>query len=244
MKNLLLLCLLMVVLLSGCSGLKQPAYQSEHLRLQQIDKGLFIHTSYLETRDFGKVACNGLIYIHGKEAIVYDTPTREDAARELIAWVGKKAGSKIIAVIPTHFHLDCLGSLQVFHEENIPSFASFKTISLSKRLTAVVPQSGFEDQLELTVGGEQAVTRCFGEGHTVDNVVGYIPSQAALFGGCLIKALGAGKGNLEDANTKAWSGTVEKIKEAFPALQIVVPGHGDSGGPELLEYTMALFKER
>lgn len=50
-----------------------------------------------------------------------------------------------------------------------------------------------------------------------------------MFGGCLIKESGASKGYLGDANVNAWSGTVEKVKTAYSAVKIVVPGHGDYG---------------
>jgi metallo-beta-lactamase class B len=53
--------------------------------------------------------------------------------------------------------------------------------------------------------------------------------------------MNAGKGNLADANLKEWSNTVGKIKEKFSSAKIVVPGHGRSGGIELLDFTINLF---
>lgn len=85
-------------------------------------------------------------------------------------------------------------------------------------------------------------TKFFGEGHTKDNVVGYFPEAEAIFGGCLIKESGAGKGNLEDANVAAWSATVKKLKRSYPRAKTVIPGHGKSGGRELLDYTIKLFE--
>ncbi len=65
-----------------------------------------------------------------------------------------------------------------------------------------------------------------------------------MFGGCLIKESGAGKGNLEDANTTDWSLTVTKLKEKYPTTKTVIPGHGKSGGTELLDYTIQLFQQK
>ena len=70
----------------------------------------------------------------------------------------------------------------------------------------------------------------------------YFPEDNVLFGGCLIKSVGAGKGYLGDANTIAWPGTVHKIKLKYPKTEIVIPGHGKWGGTELLDYTIELFK--
>jgi len=73
--------------------------------------------------------------------------------------------------------------------------------------------------------------------------VGYVPSEKALFGGCLLKHVNASKGNLADANTSEWSSSVAKIKKEYPDLEIVIPGHGKNGGIELLDYTIKLFQQ-
>ena len=72
--------------------------------------------------------------------------------------------------------------------------------------------------------------------------MGYFPDEQILFGGCLVKEIGASKGNLADANTQAWASSVKKIKLLYPNVKIVIPGHGKPGGVELLDYTIGLFK--
>jgi metallo-beta-lactamase class B len=47
---------------------------------------------------------------------------------------------------------------------------------------------------------------------------------------------------LGDANIAQWSNTVERIKEQYPNIKIVIPGHGAIGGKDLLDYTIQLFK--
>lgn len=54
--------------------------------------------------------------------------------------------------------------------------------------------------------------------------------------------MGAGKGNLDDANPDEWSATVEKLQKKYGDAPIVIPGHGTPGGQELLEYTVQMFK--
>jgi metallo-beta-lactamase class B len=58
----------------------------------------------------------------------------------------------------------------------------------------------------------------------------------------MVKSMNASKGNLEDANVKEWSNTIRKIKSKYPAASLVVPGHGNAGGQELLDYTITLFE--
>lgn len=91
-------------------------------------------------------------------------------------------------------------------------------------------------------GSERVLLRHFGEGHTVDNVVGYFTKEDVLFGGCLVKEIDASKGYLGDANVDEWSATVERVKQAYPRVKIVVPGHGQCGDRRLLDYTIGLFK--
>lgn len=69
------------------------------------------------------------------------------------------------------------------------------------------------------------------------------PSEKVLFGGCLIKELDASKGYLGDANVEAWSGTVNRVAEYFPDVQLVIPGHGAYGDKALLDCTIQLFKQ-
>lgn len=220
----------------------KEVYKSSDLIITQIAENSFVHTSFKQTSDFGYVPCNGLIVKNDEEAIVFDTPTNDTSSAALIAWIKETLHCKINGIIPTHFHDDCLGGLQAFHNSDIPSYAYFRTIELAKEHGFVVPKNSFSDSLVLSVGHASVMVKFFGEGHTKDNVVGYFPSDQVLFGGCLIKELKAGKGYLGDANIGAWSATVERIRKQYPTLQMVVPGHGDYGNKKLLDYTITLFK--
>jgi metallo-beta-lactamase class B len=184
-----------------------------------------------------------MIVAKGNEAIVFDTPTDNEASRELIAWVTRSLKCKIIAVIPTHYHADNLGGLEEFHRQGISSYAYNKTIQIAKEKGLPVPQNGFDKDMELEVGNEKIYIEFFGEGHTCDNTVGYFPLEDVMFGGCLIKEISAGKGNLAEANVDEWSETLRKVKMKFPNVKKVIVGHGESGGVELLDYTIRLFEE-
>ncbi|WP_420321631.1 subclass B1 metallo-beta-lactamase [Flagellimonas sp.] len=234
-----------LVLLSGCSNKNRPPtpYESETLKVLPLNSNVFRHVSYLQTNDFGKVGCNGMVYFNHEEAIVFDTPTDDKASKELIEWIEKKQKKKVVAVVVTHFHEDCWGGLHHFHDSQVSSYGSQNTIDLlEKKGLNLLPQQDFNDSIKIKVGQEQVVLKYFGAGHTQDNVVGYIRNEEALFGGCLVKSVGSGKGNLEDADVSEWPNTVQKIKQEFPHLKIVIPGHGKSGGMELLDHTIQLFE--
>jgi metallo-beta-lactamase class B len=220
----------------------QSIYRTESLEIEQISQNTFVHISYLETQDFGKVGCNGMIVINGGEALIFDTPTDDEASQELINWIENEKKVKLKAVLATHFHNDCVAGLKAFHANGVPSFGSHKTIDLAKAAGDQVPEKGFDEELILKVGYLEVISKFFGEGHTSDNVVAYVPADQVLFGGCLIKELGAGFGYLGDANTATWSETVSKVKSNLPDVQTVIPGHGKVGGMRLLDFTIQLFE--
>jgi metallo-beta-lactamase class B len=218
-----------------------PLVQAQKVMLKQLTSNTFIHTSYLQTDDFGHVPCNGLVIRDGKQAIIFDTPTDDQSAKELIHLVQDSLQCQIVAVFPTHFHSDCLGGLQAFHEAGIASISNELTLELAKKSGAEIPQFSFHNSFTFKVGNEKVLIRFLGQGHTRDNVVGYFPSEKVLFGGCLIKEMGASMGYLGDANVEEWSATVKRVKKAFPRVKWVVPGHGEAGDARLLDYTRKLF---
>lgn len=221
----------------------KTVYRSAEITINQISANTFQHISYLSTNDFGNVPCNGLIVRDKNEVVIFDTPTNDKSAEALIQWVSKSLYAKIKAIVPTHFHGDCLGGLEAFHGQNIPSYASEKTISLAKENDYIIPQNGFSDSLSIQVGQEHVMISFVGEGHTKDNVVAYFPKEEVLFGGCLIKEMNATKGYLGDANVEQWPLTVQKLKKKYPQIKWVVPGHGQWGDQQLLDYTIELFSK-
>ncbi|QQV01456.1 MULTISPECIES: subclass B1 metallo-beta-lactamase [Chryseobacterium] len=218
-------------------------YQSENLKIIRLSNHVYQHISYLNTESFGRVECNGMVVKDKDETIVFDTPVDDKSSSELIFWIKDSLHSKINAVIATHFHDDCVGGLKEFNKNRIPSYANNKTIELTKINGFNTPQNGFDSQLTLMVGNQHVYAEFLGEGHTRDNIIGYFPKEKAMFGGCLIKEMNATKGYLGDANVKDWSETVAKVKTKFSDVRIIVPGHGNAGGTELLDYTIQLFKQ-
>jgi metallo-beta-lactamase class B len=90
------------------------------------------HISYLKTNDFGNVPCNGLVVVDDKEAIDFQ-PTDDKGSEELILWLTATQKCKIKAIIPTHFHDDCLGGLGIFEKYQIPSYANEKPLHWQRK---------------------------------------------------------------------------------------------------------------
>lgn len=148
----------------------EVVYKSENLIITQISENSFIHTSFLKTKDYGVVPCNGLIVSDVNETVVFDTTIDDFSSYELIEWIKNTLKANIKAVVSTHYHNDCLGGLQAFHENEILSYAYKKTVELAKKNGFVPPMNAFKKDLILNVGNNIITAKFFGEGHTQDNV--------------------------------------------------------------------------
>lgn len=221
----------------------QLSLQSDELKIEAITKNAYVHKSYLQTESFGKVECNGAIFVSKNEALIMDTPSDSATAVLLIDFL-QKNNIKIKGVVVNHFHGDCLGGLSAFHAIGVPSYASNLTIEAAKKANVTVPQIGFNKTQTLKIGNKEVKNMYLGEAHTSDNIVTYFPSEKTLFGGCMVKEVNATKGYLGDANIASWPKTIENIKKTLPEAQFIIPGHGKIGGQELLNYTIMLFSEK
>ena len=238
---------LLLALVFSCSLISTvdaQRYTSKGLTVRKVKDRVYQHTSFLQTDSFGNVPCNGMIVVDHGEAVVFDTPTNDKASEELIGWIEKTLKCKVVGVVATHFHEDCVGGLAAFHQHQIPSYGSDLTIELTQKNNYPTPRKSFNGLLEIPVGQEKVIVEFNGEGHTQDNVIGYFPAEKAMFGGCLIKELKAGKGYLGDSNVNEWSATVAKVKEKYPDTKVVIPGHGKMGNIKLLDYTIELFEKK
>ncbi len=243
-KEFKILVIIILSLLYSCDNVAEmeTVYSSENLIIEKVSAHVYMHISYLNTEKYGRVPCNGMLVVDENEAIVFDTPTSNEASLELIDWFKKNLNSKVRAVVVSHFHVDALGGLKGFHDNDITSFANKATIEIAKKKELEVPNYGITSSYEHSVGNKKLISLFVGEAHSKDNIVGYFPDEDILFGSCMVKAIGAKKGNLEDANVEEWPKTIEKLTVMLPNAKIIIPGHGTIGGKDLLQYTIDLFK--
>lgn len=232
-RSFLLTCLL-------CSPLS-AAPSVEGVELEKLRPNVYLHRSYLQTNDFGLVDCNGLVYVSNGEALVIDTPCNVAQTEALIEKIENDLKATVTGVIIGHRHNDSMGGLAAFQSRNIPSYSSILAQQKARDEKLPVPLAGFDSRLEVRVGDKLVRCGYFGPGHTEDNSVTYLVEEKVLFGDCLIKAQGASEGYLGDARPEQWSATVEKVRQAYPDVELVVPGHGAVGDRSLLDYTIKLF---
>ena len=134
-----------------------------------------------------------------------------------------------------------MGGLNYLNSLGIESYSNELTREIAKTKNLPIPKHGFSDSLELNIGNKQIICNYFGPAHTIDNIVAWIPSEKILFGGCMVKELkSTSLGNIADADIKEWPKTIGKVIEKYKNAKIVIPGHGEYGGIELLKHTLEL----
>jgi len=220
-----------------------PLTLADDLTVEPLAEGVWLHTSYQEMPEWGRVPANGLVVLSGDEAALLDTPWTDDQTRRLIAWVAERWGARVSTVVPTHWHQDCMGGLAAAHRAGARSFASVRTVELAREKGLQPARVGFTDRLEVQLGERTLVLRSLGPGHTVDCIVVWIPDAEVLFGGDLIRSAGSKSlGYTAEADLGRWPDTVEAIDREYGHARIVVPGHGRPGGHELIESTSRLLR--
>ena len=232
--------------LAGCQSTKVAPRQesirvSDDVSLQPIVPGVWVYTTYFDVPDSGRVGANGLVVVSDQEAVLINLPWTDEQTGALFDWVAQNASATVKVVVPTHFHQDCMGGLAEAHRRGAVSYGLDKTIALAHKDHLPVPQCSFAFRTAVRCGKTIVLVTYFGAGHTTDNVVAWLPKQQILFGGCLIKSLDAQSlGNTSDGDLTAYPTTLKRVKAAHPNARIVVPGHGDWGGPELIDHTLKL----
>jgi glyoxylase-like metal-dependent hydrolase (beta-lactamase superfamily II) len=240
MKKILTLLLVVFIHFSGHSQ-DNLIRISDDIELIKISANAYVHVSYTYLPSYGRVASNGLIFVNGKEAFLFDTPMTDSLTMELVSFIRNSMKLKITGFVPNHWHADCIGGLAYLKDQKIESYANQMTINIAMSKKLPVPDHGFKDSIELRLGNRPIKCYYLGAAHSLDNIVVWIPSEKILFPGCMVKGLSSENlGNTADGDLIAYPKTIEAVIRKFPAAKIVVPGHGDFGGLELLTHTMEL----
>lgn len=103
------------------TGFAQPDYKhirvSEDIELIQLSENAFVHVSYSELPGYGRISSNGLVFISGKEAFLFDTPATDILTKELVTWLADSMKLKIVGFVPNHWHGDCMGRLSFLQDQ-------------------------------------------------------------------------------------------------------------------------------
>ena len=197
--------------------------------------------------------------------VICSSPFETEGTRAMLKWLRAELRPSRMIAINTHFHLDGTGGNEAYREAGVEIYASRHTQELQQQRGARVRDGAADDfdepamrdrvarvpmvpagrtfppeqGLTLTFGGEEVRVIHPGPAHSPDNVVVHFPARGVLFGGCMIKT-GSEIGYTGDADIGRWEAAIHAIEPLAP--RVVVPGHGDPGGAELLDNTIAVVR--
>jgi len=240
MKRILTFILIGGLQLSGYSQ-ENTIRISENVELIKISANAYVHVSYAFMPDYGRVGSNGLVFVNGNEAFLFDTPMTDSLTLDLVSFIRDSMKLKITGFVPNHWHVDCMGGLEFIQDQKIESYANQMTIDIATSKILPVPDHGFKDSLALKLGNNPIKCYYLGAAHSLDNIVVWIPSEQVLFPGCMVKSINSKDlGNTADGDLAAYPKTIDALIRKFRMAKIVIPGHGQYGGLELLTHTKEL----
>ncbi|MBI5536304.1 MAG: polysaccharide deacetylase family protein [Deltaproteobacteria bacterium] len=197
--------------------------------------------------------------------VMVDTPYTPASTVRVLEWMRARFGPRRVVAINSHFHYDALGGNEALLAAGATVWGADVTVqALAQRqermrtgmvewlkdrpehakvfqeLKLVGPGSVFHasEGLVLRFGSEEVRVEYPGPAHAPDNVVVYFPSSRVLFGGCMILA-GDRIGNRSDADLAHWPEAVRSLQKY--GAELVIPGHGDRFGPDLISHTLEVL---
>ncbi|MEV6984123.1 MBL fold metallo-hydrolase [Sphaerisporangium sp. NPDC051017] len=197
--------------------------------------------------------------IGGTQAVlVVETGIGTDNAEQVLALASEAAKGRRLYLTTTHFHPEHAFGAQVFTGQatylvNRAQADDLKTKGpgylemfrgmggpIARRLDGVRPPTPdviYDDGYDLDLGGRTVRLRPTGRGHTKGDQVVEVPDAGVLFTGDLAET---GQFAIfpwfpphdTDVSGVRWLAVMERLAATRP--RVVVPGHGDLGGPEVL----------
>jgi glyoxylase-like metal-dependent hydrolase (beta-lactamase superfamily II) len=204
--------------------------------------------------------------ISGTEAVlVVDTGLGAANAAEVAAFASEIARGRRIYLTTTHFHPEHAFGAAVFDGTYVVNRAQADDLrrkgsgylemfrgfggAIAERLAGTevpVPDVVFDDVHALDLGGRTVVLRPTGRGHTLGDQVIEVPDAGVLFTGDLAET---GQFAIfpwfpphdTDVSGLAWIEVMDRLIAAEP--RVVVPGHGTTGGVDVLEGVRDYLRE-
>lgn len=218
--------------------------------LHEVAPGVFAYV-----QPDGSWFVNNAGFITGKDGVLsVDTCATEARTRAYLAAIGTVTSAPVTTLVNTHHHGDHTNGNRVLgapvivaqagcrallaEQEDPPPAAIFGPVDWGD-ITPALPTICFDRRLELHAGGRLVELLHFGTpAHTSNDLVAWLPGERVLFAGDLV---------FNGGTPFAMSGSVAGWLEVLPALaelepEIIVPGHGPPGGPELLARTAAYLE--
>jgi len=209
------------------------------LIIKELQNDIYLHISFSRVEGWGLVSSNGLIVVDGVKAYIIDTPWSDRDTENLVKWI-KENNYELLGSISTHSHEDRTAGIKWLNDNSIQTYASALTNQLLNANGKELAEKTF-DGTDFSLGDGLIEAFYPGGGHTIDNIVVWLPKSKILFGGCFVRSLASRSlGYTGEAYIDKWASSVDKVLSKFPDANLVVPGHGKIGNTKLLKHTKEL----
>jgi glyoxylase-like metal-dependent hydrolase (beta-lactamase superfamily II) len=211
----------------------------------EVAAGVFV-------RRYELFAQNIAAIVDGGEALVVDTRSSHAQGREILTDLRVLGAPRVAAVVNTHGHYDHAFGNRVFrpvpiwgHERVMAmlspeggqrELAAADLPNLADELLEVEldpPDRVFADHAVVEFAGRRAHLSFHGRGHTDNDVVVRVEGADVLLVGDLFE--NGATPYFGDGYPLDWPGTAEAVMSLAGGGTVVIPGHGDVAGRELLE---------
>lgn len=221
----------------------QQLADSSTVKLRNIASGVWMHTSYHAYKG-QLIPSNGLIVKVADHLLLIDAAWGVQPTKKLIEMIEQRIGLPVQKAIVTHFHNDRTAGVDFLEAHGIEVYTHPLTPKLAKEVGNPVPNHVLRKLKKPGSTIQFGPVEIFypGPAHARDNIVVWIPDNHIIYGGCAIRNLSTTTlGNTADADVMNWPAAIKRIQKRYSGIEIVIPGHGKPGGPELLEHTLQLF---
>lgn len=229
----------------GCAAVAPTPTPAPAIELRALTDTVWLHTSYYTYPGGTRFPSNGLLVREGEALTLIDTAWGELATVALLEVIEQQVGLPVTGAVITHSHGDRIAGADVLESRGIAVQAHPLTRRLAIRSGVAVPDGVLEGIERPGAAVRHGALEIYypGAGHSADNIVVWLAEQRVLFGGCAVRAAAsATAGNTADADLDGWLSALANIAVRYGSAVQVIPGHGEPGGPELLEHTATLVR--
>ena len=233
---------LWIVLCMQTIGLAFAESDSD-IQIRRLAEGVWLHTSHYVYPGGTRFPSNGLIVKDGEGLILVDTAWGELKTVALMNAIELEIGLPVTKAVVTHYHSDRAAGVDVLEARGVKVFSHPLTQRFTIEHGLPVPDNTLDSLVKpgavTTLGKLQVFFP--GPAHSMDNLMVWLPNEHILFGGCAVRAgASTSAGNTSHGDIESWVQVMSFVSERYSDAKIVVPGHGEPGGVDLIDHTSRL----